>query len=124
MYNRETRSIRISVEPEYLDDRSSPEDDYFFWAYTIRIENCGEEVVQLKTRYWRIIDDLGVNIFYTAPSPAGDAHRLHGRLLRDAVPVRRAVHGRHSRLLARQPLSHAQPALRGSQPTMSSGSKS
>ena len=59
MYSKMTRSISIQVEPLYLEDQSSPEDDYFVWAYTIAIENTGSEVVQLKTRYWRITDANG-----------------------------------------------------------------
>ena len=59
MYRKMTRSISIRVEPLYLEDRSSPEDDYFVWAYTIAIENTGSQAVQLKTRYWRITDANG-----------------------------------------------------------------
>jgi len=59
MYDRETRSIRVTVTPTYLEEQSEPEDDYFLWAYTIQIENCGSEVVQLKSRRWRITDALG-----------------------------------------------------------------
>lgn len=59
MYSKKTRAITVKVEPAYLDDQSSPEEDYFVWAYTIEIENTGSEVVQLKTRYWQITDALG-----------------------------------------------------------------
>lgn len=59
MYSKITRSITVKVEPAYLDEQSSPEEDYFVWAYTIEIENTGTEVVQLKTRYWQITDALG-----------------------------------------------------------------
>ena len=59
MYNTTTRSISISVEPSYLDDQSSPDDNYYAWSYRIRIENQGKESVQLRTRYWRITDKLG-----------------------------------------------------------------
>jgi ApaG protein len=59
MYDKMTRNIRVSVEPSFLDDQSSPEDNYYAWTYRIRIENHGEEVVQLRTRHWRITDKLG-----------------------------------------------------------------
>ena len=59
MYDSVTRSIKVTVEPIYLDDQSSPDDNYFVWAYTVQIENEGEEVVQLKTRHWRITDAKG-----------------------------------------------------------------
>lgn len=59
MYVSVTRNIRVMVEPKYLDDQSSPEDNYYAWAYRIRIENKGKEVVQLHSRYWRITDKHG-----------------------------------------------------------------
>ncbi len=58
-YEATTRSIRVCVEPAYLEDESSPGDDYFFWAYTVKIANFGKEPVQLRTRYWKITDGLG-----------------------------------------------------------------
>ena len=59
MYSATTRAIRISVEPVYLDEQSSPGDDHYVWAYHVRIENGGDDTVQLLTRHWRITDSLG-----------------------------------------------------------------
>ncbi|MBX6425977.1 MAG: Co2+/Mg2+ efflux protein ApaG [Variibacter sp.] len=59
MYRAVTRNIEVTVTPEFLADRSSPQDAYFFWAYTIEIANRGTKTVQLKTRHWRITDALG-----------------------------------------------------------------
>ncbi len=59
MYKKVTRAISIAVEPTYLDNQSSPEEDYFVWAYTVSIENTGDEIVQLRTRYWKITDANG-----------------------------------------------------------------
>lgn len=59
MYSHTTRDIRITVEPYYLDDQSSPSDDHYVWAYHIKIENVGEHTVQLLNRYWRITDAMG-----------------------------------------------------------------
>ena len=59
MYQERTRSIRISVEPFYLDDQSAPDQDRYVFGYRIRIENEGSETVQLLNRYWRITDGLG-----------------------------------------------------------------
>ncbi|HWA42555.1 MAG TPA: Co2+/Mg2+ efflux protein ApaG [Hypericibacter adhaerens] len=59
MYSQSTRSIRITVEPTYLDDQSAPEEQRFVWAYHVRIENQGAETVQLRSRYWRITDARG-----------------------------------------------------------------
>src|SRR5215467_10257817 len=59
MYRTATRNIEVSVTPRFLSERSSPENGYFFWAYTIEITNRGAETVQLKTRHWRITDANG-----------------------------------------------------------------
>ena len=59
LYRAVTRDIEVRVTPRYLKERSSPEKDQYFWAYTIEIVNRGSEIVQLKTRHWRITDSMG-----------------------------------------------------------------
>ncbi len=59
MYEATTRSIRVTVVPKYLPEQSAPDDNHFVWAYTVKIENRGEESVQLRSRYWRITDARG-----------------------------------------------------------------
>ena len=59
MYEETTRSIRISVKPFFLDEQSSPENDHYVFAYQVKIENQGEEIVQLRNRYWKITDGFG-----------------------------------------------------------------
>ena len=59
MYQSVTRNIEVTVKPEYLAERSSPESGEYFWAYTIEITNRGTETVQLRTRHWRITDGMG-----------------------------------------------------------------
>jgi len=59
MYEQITRGIRVSVEPNYVENQSAPEDRRYVWAYTVRIDNDSRETVQLKTRYWRITDATG-----------------------------------------------------------------
>lgn len=54
-----TRGVRVEVESAYVPDRSSPEQGYFFFAYQVRIENVGDDVVQLVTRHWIITDANG-----------------------------------------------------------------
>lgn len=58
-YRAVTRAIEVRAVPKFLPDRSSPDNGYFFWAYTITLTNLGRETVQLKTRHWRITDALG-----------------------------------------------------------------
>ena len=59
MYDRTTHSIRVSVEPFFMEEQSSPEDGRYVWAYRVQIENRGREPVQLKSRRWQITDALG-----------------------------------------------------------------
>lgn len=59
MYRAVTRNIEVTVTPRFLAERSSPDNGYFFWAYSIAITNTGSETVQLRTRHWRITDALG-----------------------------------------------------------------
>lgn len=59
MYTAETRSIRVMVEPAYLEDQSSPADGHYVWAYHVRIENHGDRTVRLRTRFWQITDSFG-----------------------------------------------------------------
>jgi len=59
MYRASTRDIEVQVTPRFLSERSSPENSYYFWAYTIEITNRGNATVQLKTRHWKITDAHG-----------------------------------------------------------------
>lgn len=59
MYSAMSHSIRIQVEPTYLEDQSEPEQDYYVWAYHIVIENRSERTVQLRSRHWKITDASG-----------------------------------------------------------------
>ena len=58
-YQATTRGITVSVRSFYLADQSQPAEGRFFWAYQVRIENGGDETVQLLRRTWRITDALG-----------------------------------------------------------------
>ncbi|MBX3549289.1 MAG: Co2+/Mg2+ efflux protein ApaG [Xanthobacteraceae bacterium] len=59
MYRATTRQVQITVTPEYSSERSEPDEDEYFWAYTIEILNLGEEAVQLISRHWIITDANG-----------------------------------------------------------------
>lgn len=55
-FDRE-QSIDISVSTRYLEEQSDPASDRYAFAYTIGIENRGEQSVQLLGRHWIITDD-------------------------------------------------------------------
>lgn len=60
MYQSVTDGIRVEVEPNFLEQQSDPQVGRFMWAYTVRIHNESKDIVQLKTRYWRITDARGM----------------------------------------------------------------
>jgi ApaG protein len=59
MYETVTRGIRVRATPQFLEEESAPEEDRYFWAYTIDIINEGTETVQLRSRHWRITNADG-----------------------------------------------------------------
>ncbi len=58
-YALTTRGVRVVVMPRFAPEQSDVERGRFLWAYTVRLENTGEETVQLLTRHWVITDGLG-----------------------------------------------------------------
>jgi ApaG protein len=49
-----TRGVRISVLPNFLEEKSDPKNSQYAFAYTVEIVNEGSEVIQLINRHWRI----------------------------------------------------------------------
>ncbi len=76
MYSATTRAIRVTVRPQYLADQSDPAKAQFVWAYQVRIENRGEETVQLRSRHWKITDGLGRFQEVKGPGVVGKTPRL------------------------------------------------
>ena len=54
-----TRGVRVHVQSEYAPDKSRPQQNEWFFLYTVRITNEGSEPVQLVTRHWVITDGTG-----------------------------------------------------------------
>jgi ApaG protein len=67
----------VTVQPTYLEDQSSPEESHYVWKYHVRIDNGGEETVQLRNRYWRITDSLGRVQEVRGPGVVGEQPILH-----------------------------------------------
>lgn len=59
MYSRVTQDIKVTVEPEFSEERSEPSENRYFWTYTIEIANVGARTLQLTHRHWRITDAQG-----------------------------------------------------------------
>jgi ApaG protein len=51
-----THNVRVEVESQYAAERSQPFQSEWFFYYTIRITNEGEQTVQLLSRHWIITD--------------------------------------------------------------------
>jgi ApaG protein len=54
-----TNGIMVTVKSEYIPERSSLSSRQFAFAYTVRIENQGDETAQLRSRHWVITDGNG-----------------------------------------------------------------
>ena len=75
-YSAVTRGIKVSVRPFYLEEQSQPEERQFVWAYRVRIENQGAEIVQLLRRTWHITDGLGRTQHVHGDGVLGEQPRL------------------------------------------------
>ena len=52
MSEMELNKIKVDVETRYIEDQSNPEQNYYVFAYTITIQNHGQQSAQLLTRHW------------------------------------------------------------------------
>lgn len=52
-----TQGIRVTVKSRFLPEQSSP--GRWAFAYTVRIENLGQQSAQLRSRHWVITDGNG-----------------------------------------------------------------
>lgn len=54
-----TEGVRVRVKSQYDPTRSRPDQQQWFFLYTIQISNEGSETVQLLSRHWVITDANG-----------------------------------------------------------------
>ena len=59
MAQAKKHDIGIDVVTQYLPEQSSPDDDRFFFAYSITVTNRGSVAAQLISRHWIITDAAG-----------------------------------------------------------------
>jgi ApaG protein len=76
MFVKSTRDIKVTVSPNYLPEQSSPVQSHFVWAYTIRLDNMGDQRVQLESRYWHITDANGMVQEVEGPGVVGEQPTL------------------------------------------------
>lgn len=54
-----TQGIKVTVQPQWLEEHSAPQLNRWVFAYTITITNEGNETLQLVSRHWLITDANG-----------------------------------------------------------------
>jgi len=76
MYTATSNDIKVTVLPKFLAERSEPDEQRYFWSYTIEIANHGERTVQLTHRHWRITDADGNCEEVRGPGVVGEQPKL------------------------------------------------
>lgn len=71
-----TEGIEVSVEARYVEERSDPEQDAYFFAYEVTIRNVGDAPAQLRSRHWIITDGHGAEQHVEGPGVVGHQPRL------------------------------------------------
>jgi ApaG protein len=54
-----SQGIRVEVKAHFSPEHSDLNRPLWFFVYTVRIENLGQETVQLLSRHWEITDGNG-----------------------------------------------------------------
>lgn len=75
-FSATTHGMRVTVTPIFIPAQSFPNDENYSWAYHVRMENVGEERMQLKSRYWKIIDAKGFVKEVRGPGVVGETPNI------------------------------------------------
>lgn len=67
-----TDGISVQVKTMFLPASSSPRENQFLFAYTIKISNIGAQTAQLLSRHWIITDADGKVKEVRGPGVVGD----------------------------------------------------
>ena len=67
-----TNNVRVEVESQYAPERSQPLQNEWFFHYTVRITNEGDETIQLLSRHWVITDAGGETQDVRGPGVVGE----------------------------------------------------
>lgn len=71
-----TEGIRVTVKPRYVDERSKPVDNEYFFAYEVTIANVGSSPAKLVSRHWIITDGKGTEQHVRGPGVVGNQPHL------------------------------------------------
>lgn len=67
-----TNGVQVEVQARFSPEHSAPHLSQWFFLYTIRITNLGDETVQLLTRHWLITDATGRSEEVHGPGVVGE----------------------------------------------------
>jgi ApaG protein len=67
-----TNNVRVEVESQYAPEHSQPFQNKWFFYYTVRITNEGDDTVQLLSRHWIISDATGQAEEVRGPGVVGE----------------------------------------------------
>lgn len=67
-----TQGVQIHVDAELDAERSKPQDNEWFFLYTVTITNVGRRTVQLVSRHWVITDAYGRTDEVRGPGVVGE----------------------------------------------------
>ena len=69
-------AIAIDIATCYLDEQSKPDEELYYFAYTIGIRNTGTRTAQLISRRWLIVDAIGFPREVVGDGVVGEQPRL------------------------------------------------
>lgn len=67
-----TNNVRVEVESQYAPEHSQPFQEQWFFYYTVKITNEGDDTVQLISRHWIITDGTGHTEEVRGPGVVGE----------------------------------------------------
>ena len=71
-----SQNVRVIVNPEYLEEDSSPESKEYYFKYSVKMINLNPFPITLKSRYWQVIDSEGDETIIKGPGVIGQTPRL------------------------------------------------
>ena len=67
-----TNNVRVEAESQYAPERSQPFQNQWYFHYTIRTTNEGDDTVQLLSRHWIVTDATGRTEEAKGPGVVGE----------------------------------------------------
>ncbi len=71
-----TNNIRVRVHSRYVAERSDPDQDEWFFIYTVEVSNLGDTAAQLLSRHWIITNAEGERQEVRGPGVVGEQPNL------------------------------------------------